>query len=255
MLEKRGKKAQVIGTFVVIGIVIIAVVLLGFLLYRYVVPQTKTDTKEILETKVYMEDKIQEATYDVLYLIGEQGGYVEVPQKSLITEMKSISYSLYFNEKQLPSKEDLEKQISDYIKSSLVFYLMDDLQENESVLKLNNFTVILDWNSLDVETGLEKNTVTVNINLISKIVASNEVLLEEYSTTVNCPLSYFLEIADQIVEMELKNTPINEKFFSDRGVSANLLPIDSLRTVYQLKKFDPVNDMDYVFNLAIIKND
>jgi len=255
MLEKRGKKAQA-TIFIILAIAVVVVGLVVFVLYKVAIIPSSTEGKEITEVRSYINEKTEKATFDIAYLIGKQGGYAILPNKSLITEKKSIAYALYFDQNQLPSKEVVEKQISDYIKSSLIFYLNEDYSlDNNSNLILKDYKINFDWNSLQVETNLEDNSIFVILTLKTKIVSDKNFLLEGYSTKVDSRLGSFLDIADQIVNLKLRNQRIDEKFFSENKVSVEIFPIDSLRTIYSLKSFDKTNNQDYIFNVATIENE
>ena len=192
---KRGKKAQVIGTFVVIGIVIIAVVLLGFLLYRYVVPQTPAETGEI---KVYVQNCLDDTFDQAILFAGQQGGYAE-PKKYLETDLGSITYWIHDNIDYRPSAKDFEETISKYIQ-----YVLP--------MCINSFAQFSDLNvtegNLTVESNIEDNSIDAKISYPLKITKEDvQYELNYFSSSVQIR---FLDSYNLAIQLSSLNNDIVE---------------------------------------------
>jgi hypothetical protein len=247
---KRGKKGQV-ALFVIIAIIIVAVALL--LVYEFKpnfsqVFQGKEDPI-VQEVRAKIDSQVQKATYDSLYLIGKQGGYIELPENSLITDKQSIAYSLYFDKNNLPSLNNIQMQISNYIEKTLSFYFEDDHTFDNL-----EYSVKLNLNQTKVNTKIQ-NKITNDVNLITTISKNNKtIIIKKYLVEVPFNFEYVYNVAEEIVSRKLNNLPIDESFFQGKDVSVEVFPIDSSTTLYRLKYFDQVNQQDFIFNVVILKN-
>jgi len=105
------KKAQV-TLFVVIAIMLVAVVAIA-LSMRGKMP--KEATPAIMPIGAYVENCIKSTGADALVLIGQQGGYYELPSYAI----DSRAYFYYEGKDIMPTKAEIEKEITKYINKEL----------------------------------------------------------------------------------------------------------------------------------------
>ena len=116
-----GKRGQ-ITTFVVIGLVLIAVI--GVFIYTrqmQVQQATTTAGREVVSAdvrplQIFVEQCIQKTAVPGIYLLGEQGGYINPPANSYDSDIFTIGYGFSGNSTTLPTIEAMQAEISDYLK-------------------------------------------------------------------------------------------------------------------------------------------
>jgi len=149
------KKGQ-ITIFIIIGIVLL--IAFGFLFYyqSYSTQNGDVNLRKIfsfgLDTvpiKNYVEDCIQVTANDAINYVGKHGGYYDLDN---VISTESVIYNTayyYFLEQNLmPSKKEIQKEISDYIDDNLFFCL-----QNFAVFEEQGF---------DVEMGETKSSVILS---------------------------------------------------------------------------------------------
>jgi len=121
MKIKRGQ----VTTFIIITIVILAVVGIFFVVRNQTSELNGVDI-EIRPVYGFVQDCIKQTGEDAVYYVSGTGGYVIVPDESLKIEFeegfgKEIAYYLYNGENYMPSKDDIEEEISLYVDNMLAF--------------------------------------------------------------------------------------------------------------------------------------
>jgi len=110
-MEKRGQ----VTIFIIIAIVIIVA---GFLVFMFY-PQLRGGfTSETDNINVFVEECIRDSGINVIYEVGKTGGYFFIPELSTST---GIPYYYHGGKNYMPSKEEIETQISFYISQKLFF--------------------------------------------------------------------------------------------------------------------------------------
>jgi len=249
MVQKRGQ----VTLFVIIAIIIVALVLLFFFIYREKINIPRAEPKQITETRAIVGSVIQNSTYDALYMIGRQGGYINLPVNSLITEKQEIAYALYFGKSNLPPLNFIQKEISDYINKTLVFYANNyNLNSTNSSINFSRF----DFDKINVQTTIQDDDILISLSLPTSIQGKNGETFSIDSYTISVPLrfGYVYRVATEITERKLKKQAVDESYFKNKDLSIDVLPIDTSRVIYSLKIPDDVNNKTFIFNVAMFEN-
>ncbi|MCX6742455.1 MAG: hypothetical protein NTX24_04785 [Candidatus Pacearchaeota archaeon] len=248
-MSKRGQ----VTLFVIIAIIIVALALSFFFIFKEKIAIPRIDPKQIIETRTRMDYISEKSTYDILYKIGEQGGYLDLPPQSLITENKQIAYSLYDNKNNLPSLSFIENEISDYTEKTIVFYLNDYYRTNSTSSNINSTN--FDFDNISVQTIIQNEEIIIKTSLPTTIQGKNDETfhIDSYTTTVPFQFGYVYSIAKDITERRLRHQAIDESYFRNKALSVDVIPIDSTKIIYSLKKFDNANNKTFVFNVAFFE--
>ncbi|MDP2673050.1 MAG: hypothetical protein Q8O84_04525 [Nanoarchaeota archaeon] len=113
MLNKRGQ----ITIFIIVAILIIGAVALFFTL-RGNLQISKPSNPEVAPIKNFVDECIDGVGEEVIYNVGQSGGYYFPPEKSTET---GITYYLINNKSYMPSKEKVESEISFFVSNKLFF--------------------------------------------------------------------------------------------------------------------------------------
>ena len=131
----------------IIGIILVIIASLLFFLNL-----NTSDTKPV---HVFSEkDSVQEfvdhcvykTTKDALILLGMQGGHVFKPEKTLDLDNYFFSYDFYEQDNLLPTKQQIETDLSKYVKQEL----------NNCVNNLDQFASDFEFGELNVNTNIER---------------------------------------------------------------------------------------------------
>ncbi|MBI2004519.1 hypothetical protein HYS72_03595 [Candidatus Pacearchaeota archaeon] len=162
MLNKRGQ----LTIFIILAILIIAFVAL-FFVFRGGIQKEKPVSPEIAPIKNFVEECIYDAGEDALYFIGLHGGYY-VPNK--FSTSLGVPYYIKDNNTLMPSKEDIEIEISKYVDEALLlcagnFTEFDNFQiasgKPKTSAKILDEKVILEVNyPLTIIRGEEKSRIS-----------------------------------------------------------------------------------------------
>ena len=116
------KKAQV-TIFVIVGVVILAIIGFLFLLKTNTLQNflsKESQTSKIVPPQIesinfFVEDCIETTSHDALKVIGQRGGYYQLPREQTF----SVPYYFFEGRNLIPTKEKIETEISNYIEDNL----------------------------------------------------------------------------------------------------------------------------------------
>jgi len=112
-MKSRGQ----VTIFIIIAIIIVGAVALFFAL-REGIKEREAYTPEVAPIANFVEECIENTAEDVIYTIGQGGGYYFPPAFSTDS---GIAYYLINNKSYMPSKKQIEEEISYFISSKLFF--------------------------------------------------------------------------------------------------------------------------------------
>jgi len=222
-------KAQ-ISIFIMFGIVI--VIATSFIFY---IKSPNQDFEEIIEEtplemlpiRTFVEGCIKEVAYPGIYTIALQGGYYELPEKTLLAEKASTPYYYYEDEELTPTKEELEAQISIMLKNTLPFCIKnftafkeEDIEtENikaEAVIKNNEIVILLDF-----PITLKKQDSKYNIN--------------KFLTRINVSFGKAFGISKNIIQKTIQNQEeIDIIWLTNQSLGITIIPVDEERLIYSI---------------------
>ncbi len=119
------KKAQ-LTIFIIIAILIIAVVILFLVLYGNIKLPGTPISPETAEVQNFVQTCLDDSIEEVVFRVGENGGYYFLPKISV--PVLEIPYYIKNNRSLMPSKEDIENEISKGVARELIFCLEDFAQ-------------------------------------------------------------------------------------------------------------------------------
>ncbi|MDP3917036.1 MAG: hypothetical protein Q8Q42_01995 [Nanoarchaeota archaeon] len=201
---KRGRKAQA-TTFVVLGLVILAaVILMIYLRGQFIfgpVTVEKLEEQGIVPIKDHIDTCVNDVAPDYFERIGLQGGYLSTPTDTFRNyDGVPISYLCYNIEGKFTcysrylTKENMESQLEEAIKNGL-----------SSCLNLQKFgkgaQVSIGALDVDVDIGDFVSLVTVNLPVS---ISKGDVVVEEdkFESEINVPLGELYGVSRDIIEVE-----------------------------------------------------
>ena len=191
------KKAQV-TVFIAVAIIIVA---LAGVMYYFTKDKNKGNevplSPEGAEFRVYMDSCLNEGLENGLKLIGNQGGYFNFDSYEGI-EFFSITVPYYVKEKELkiPSKEQIVKELEDYMGAYTSLCLGD---------YVNYETKVDEEINLKIETSLAKNKVSMKINYPVTLVNNDNstTIVSDFEIEKQVRLEKVYEQAQKIVVLHL----------------------------------------------------
>lgn len=199
------KKKSQIGIFVLLGLVL--VISAGFIFYLngYNVKTAETEktselSLELAPLKGYIESCIDGVGRDVISLIGPHGGYFILPKYSTEEYPAKTAYYFYINRDLMPSKNEIEQELSKYMNEELFFCIRNFADFKEMGLKVEQ-------GEIDTETAIGSDSVIFKVNfplLISK--AGNEFRLDSFTESIgNVRLGVIYNVSKEIIDEQMKD--------------------------------------------------
>jgi hypothetical protein len=145
------KKGQV-AIFIIMAIVLVLVLIVAFFFTGAKDIGLKTGIVELNAINLAFEDCIISQATSALSLIGISGGYIEPLNNFEETEIGKVSYALKNKQTILITKSDLEKEISNYVTSTIRF----------CILSRNYPQLVIEQQDAQVTTSVKQNEVIVS---------------------------------------------------------------------------------------------
>ena len=203
-MEKRGQ----VTTFVILGVIIVALVLI-FLYARQTIllPPTREGLlTEMDSIKKHINDCTQSVSEDPIRAIGLQGGYLATPEDTYILYNDSkISYLCYSieNSPRCYNRLLLLGHIEDELNDAIEFGLNGCL-DIKSFERFRNFNVVL-TEEPDVNVDIRKDKILVNIDYPTILKSKRdalEVRQDNFAVSLEYPLGELYDVAQEILEAE-----------------------------------------------------
>lgn len=198
------KKNGQLTIFIIIGILIVLIIM-GIVAIRTGILNFNKEKINPEFTPVYdfVKDCIKITGEEAIYHIGLTGGYVVVPEteKSLDFDNESdaeIAYYFYNKENHMPSKEQIEKELSFYI-DNFIYFCINDFR---------------DFPDFDVKQGeakttakIENNKIIFSVNYPLSIKKENKTSEIKYFNDIEIPvrLSETYLVSEEIIKKQMEN--------------------------------------------------
>ena len=197
-MEKRGQ----VTTYVLLGILILFVAI-GALYIRPSLTQEVKDVSRQSQTenvKGYVYACIQETLPAGLFLIGAQGGYLNVQPNSVQTETINVAYGSVQGKNTLPSTTHIESEISTYIEEYLP--LCTEFSRFQGVT--------ITPEGVEAQTTITNDNIRVKVRypLTMRKDQQTTTLRDEYEVTVPIRLSKIINVANTVVAQHLKHKEV-----------------------------------------------
>ena len=190
---KKRRKAQV-SVFIILSILILILLALFFYTRERVIEKANVPP-EISGINSFIENCLEESGEEAIYYIGQTGGYFVVPEASLEGR---IAYYLQDNKNKMPSKKDIEKQISSYFNFAMPFCIndFDDFPD----FKIGE-------NEIETETIIEDERVIFRVKYPLSIAKDGAVYtLENFELDVPARLGIIYKAIIDAMDSQMKKT-------------------------------------------------
>jgi hypothetical protein len=244
--EKRGQ----VTIFIIICIFICAIIIFLFLLKEPLknLYQQKYLSSEISQINSYTYDCIFQSGVNAIRIIGIQGGKIELNNNYLFTNFSLIHYGFLNKRNVLPSKFEIENEISHYIDSRLPECFDESILENSSV-------------NIKEEKSLSK-TIISNDSVIIKTKfpitiskGNNSARLNElYQLEIPVMLGDIHSISNEIINKQVKNPlMISLTYISSLPYNISVISYNETDYIYLINDFSNnsrLNNIPYSFEFA-----
>lgn len=184
-MSKRGQ----ITMFIILAVLVVALVATVFIFWEDLSEKKETVTREYSPLQNYLQDCLEKSMVDVIYINSLQGGYYIVDKPSVVYNDddiyfdSSIPYYLINQEITLPSKEELENQISYGLKHEF----------EKSCLDFSEFNYNISYDPEEIYVSSDIRGGFVRVELDSSIYINeegNSVILDNFTAEKE---TYYLE--------------------------------------------------------------
>ena len=253
-MKEMNKKAQ-ITIFIIIALVIVAAIILFFAIKGNVLSQYfKGKSGELIqippqveEINTFVFNCIERTGYEAVYIISQHGGYANPPKNSFEF---GIPYYYKDGKSYIPSKNRIEKEISEYINENIVFC-------TELFLGFPDFNII--ESKMNTTAIIKDNEVIINTNYPLTINKLNSTFyIKDFKNIkIYTKLGLIYNLSSDIA-MDIKNDnqiclnciiDFSEKY----NISVNTFNYGN-STIFVIKDKDFFNNIDnspYEFKFAI----
>ncbi len=221
---KRGQ----LTIFIIIAILIIAVVGL-FFVFRGGIQKEKPVSPESAPIKNSVQECLDDSLEDVVFRVGEGGGYYFPPKIS--TPLLEVPYYIKDNKNLMPSKEQIQDEISKYVKRELF-------------LCLGNFALFspeyeITKGEITSETIIELERVIVDVNYPLTIKkGDSKSKLENFNSETPVRLGIVYDAVAEFVNEELET--------NEEGICVSCLFDISKRNGFKIS-YPNYDDKTYIF--------
>ncbi|MFH1358827.1 MAG: hypothetical protein ABIH37_02995 [archaeon] len=196
-MRKRKVKAQV-TIIIIVAIVIVGVILAIYAINIKTSPKFNSyDDTQINQINKQIYYCIEQRAIDVIYLLGLQGGYVNIPDDYVTTDLSDVAYGLKDNQNKLPTVLEVENEISGYIDFSSTYCLDKDFLEE-------TYDIQTDFKDSETRVKIKDNSVEIEVYMpvvLTKGEATYE-FDEKYNYEIPIRLGKIINIANQIIEKQ-----------------------------------------------------
>jgi len=244
------KRAQV-TIFIIIAILIVASIVMFFLFREKIGFWENKINPEVLPVYSYVEDCVEETEENALARIGEQGGYFFISQ-----DVKSIGsnipYYLYNQEELVPTKADIELELSGFVHEELSFCILnfkDFRDEFEISHELK-----------EVKTKINDNSVDFNLQYlisVSKKESEATSQFEEFNIRIPIRLGTIYNVAQAVVQEQQKHLDsiclsCLYTLGKENNVHIDMLDYGNDTTIFTIiDNNSTLNDENYEFSFAV----
>ena len=242
------KKAQ-LTIFIIIAILIVAVVVLFFTLRGNLNLSGKPVSPETAKIKNFVQECLDDSLEEVVFRVGENGGYYFLSSASATTPILEIPYYIKNNKNLMPSKEKIQDEISKGVARELVFCIEDfTLFENEYEItkgKINFPEVII-----------EPERVLVDVNYpLTIIKGDSKSKLENFNSEIPVRLGIVYDSVAEFAAEDLKEEGLCIDCllisFTSKGLKSNVFWETDDTAVFIVRDFEStINEKEFIFNLA-----
>lgn len=194
-MKKRGQ----LTLFVITTVIIIATIIAYFIFSN----QSESDlnvnfltgkglSTELETTRANLFDCIDITTEEALLIVELQGGFISKPEKYYDMQVGFYPYYYYEGEYYMPTQEQIEHTISNYINNNL-----------QECINAKDFPIQIELSPIQTTTQIKDSEVIFNLDTtltISQNETVNTIKLKEKEFTQNSKIKGMIEIAQYLTE-------------------------------------------------------
>lgn len=190
--------------FLVITIILLLSVSLIFFLKENSTKEFTTDIRstslEILPITNYVESCIESVGKDSIIWIGQHGGYFELPNYAIESYQKELAYYFHIDSDIMPSKEEIEKELSKYVDEKIPACINDFIDFKKQGFEIKQ-------GKIKVNTLIKQRNVLFQMDFPLTIKkGEKETKLSSFSNSVkNIRLNTIYEVSKKIIEKQMRN--------------------------------------------------
>lgn len=241
----RNEKGQV-SVFVILGVMIIGIVVGYFIVNSesFNFGQERVDP-QVRPVYSMVDNCLENVGEDAIEYVSQSGGYYLLPEIS--TDL-DIPYYIYDGENRVPSKEDVEGQIS--------LYVLDNLGDCVSFDEFDDFEIVIGSVGIDSEIKEDRVKVKLNYELsIKKDEKTYEIENFEVEIPTRLDVAYRTALSTVLNEIDdLENVCIScvYELALENDLYVNSINYNDDTIIFTIidKKLK-INDEDFIFNFAI----
>jgi hypothetical protein len=221
MKKESKRKLGQVSIFIILLVIIVAGIAMVFVFKNnstlLKATGSNTDSSEITAINNMVEDCVKQRAIDGIRIVGLQGGYVNLPQNYLATNITNIAYGYYIGKNTLATKSTMEKEISYYVEESIPSCIESEF---------NNFNITKQ--KPVVTTKINPDFVSVLVTM--PISASKEnnafTLSKTHNNVISVRLGKMIDVANKIINQEIEEPNYIPLSYLD-GVDYNVLVMPS----------------------------
>ena len=242
MLNKRAQ----LTIFIIIAILIVAVVALFFSLRGNLKLPGKPASPETAEIQNFVQECLDDSLEEVVFKVGENGGYYFPPKVS--TPVLEVPYYIKNNKNLMPSKEDIEREISRGIERELFFCIEDfTFFENEYEITKRKIT--------PPEVVIEPERVLIEMNYPLTIQkGDSKSKIEDFNSEVPVRLGIVYDAVARFVEEEIKTPEMCVNCLLEvlgEGLYINNFKENDNTEIFVLTDYNSIiNKKKFIYNFA-----
>jgi len=242
MLNKRAQ----LTIFIIIAILIVAVVALFFSLRGNLKLPGKPASPETAEIQNFVQECLDDSLEEVVFKVGENGGYYFPPKVS--TPVLEVPYYIKNNQNLMPSKENIESEISRGIERELFFCIEDfTFFENEYEITKGKIT--------PPEVVIEPERVLIEMNYPLTIQkGDSKSKIEDFNSEVPVRLGIVYDAVARFVEEEIKTPEMCVNCLLEvlgEGLYINNFKENDNTEIFVLTDYNSIiNKKKFIYNFA-----
>ena len=232
--------------FIIIAILIVAVVALFFSLRGNLKLPGKPASPETAEIQNFVQECLDDSLEEVVFKVGENGGYYFPPKVS--TPVLEVPYYIKNNKNLMPSKEDIEREISRGIERELFFCIEDfTFFENEYEITKGKIT--------PPEVVIEPERVLIEMNYPLTIQkGDSKSKIEDFNSEVPVRLGIVYDAVARFVEEEIKTPEMCVNCLLEvlgEGLYINNFKENDNTEIFVLTDYNSIiNKKKFIYNFA-----
>ena len=235
------KKGQ-LTIFIIIAIFIIGAVLIFFSLRTGLIKQPLSP--EVESVYSFVQECIEQEGIEIIYTIGENGGYFFSPELSTDS---GVSYYYSNGKNHMPSKEQVEEEISFYLSETLFFCARNfvDFQDLE-----------IEQREIKIETEIKDEKIILNINYpITIIKEESTSIIKDFKLEIPVRLGIVYDSVTEFMQEQLTSEGICLSCLLDISLENDLyvdmMDYDDETTIFIFRdENSKINDETFVWAFA-----